>query len=154
MFIWSVKLNRNLIWSICAAVCLSIGAVAVFTPKDSDDVLKNSVNTAATTTDQQVAFLGAFGYEADAQPVLVEEVIIPTEFDDAYETYNGYQKLSGFDLEDYKGCRAKKYTYTIANYSDYEDEVVANVLVYDSNVIGGDVSSVELGGFTHGFIKE
>lgn len=154
MFIWSVKLNRNLIWGVCAALCLSIGAIAVFSPKESTDVLKNTVDTAAKTTEQQVALLQSFGYEVEAQPVLIEEVIVPSEFDETYETYNGYQKLSGFDLSKYKGCRAKKYTYNVTNYPDQADGVVANLLVYNGKAIGGDISSTALDGFSHGFVKE
>ncbi|MBQ7090140.1 MAG: DUF4830 domain-containing protein, partial [Clostridia bacterium] len=116
MFVWSVKLNRNLIWSICAVICLSIGAVSVFAPKDAADVLKNSVDTSASTAEQQVAFLKEFGYVAEPQPVLIEEVIIPNEFDAAYNKYNDCQKLSGFDLEKYRGNRVKKYTYAIKGY--------------------------------------
>ncbi len=154
MFIWSVKLNRNLIWGLCAALCLSIGALAVFSPKDAADVLKNSVDTAAKTTEQQVTFLQSYGYETEPQPTLIEEVIIPAEFDDDYEKYNNYQKMSGFDLSKYKGSRAKKYTYNVTNYSDWQGDVVANILVYKGKAIGGDISSAELNGFVHGFVKE
>ena len=154
MFIWSVKLNRNLIWGICAAICLSIGAVAVFSPKDVTDVLKNTVDTAAKTTEQQLVFLQSFGYEAETEPTLIEEVIIPAEFDENYESYNNYQKLSGFDLSKYKGRRVKKYTYNVTNYPDQSKGVVANVLVYNGKAIGGDISSAELNGFVHGFVKE
>ncbi len=153
MFIWSVKLNRNMIWGFCAALCLSIGGLAVFSPKDSADVLKNTVDTVAKTTEQQVMFLKAFGYDAEAEPTLIEEVIIPSEFDEQYTEYNNYQKLSGFDLSKHKGDRVKKYTYHITNYPDRK-EVNANLLVYKGRVIGGDISSAELNGFVHGFVKE
>lgn len=154
MFIWSVKLNRNMIWGICAVLCLSIGAIAVFSPKDSADVLKNSVDTTAKTTEQQVSMLQSFGYEVEPQPTLIEEVIIPSEFDEKYDAYNNYQKLSGFDLTKYKGCRAKKYTYRVTNYPDNPDGVVANILVYNGKAIGGDISATALNGFVHGFVKE
>ncbi len=154
MFIWSVKLNRNLIWGFCAALCLSIGGIAVFTPKDSTDVLKSTVNTAAKTTEQQVAFLNSFGYEVEAEPTLIEEVIIPTEFDEDYTAYNNYQKLSGFDLSKYKGDRVKKYTFKVMNYPDQKSSVNANILVYKGKAIGGDISSATLNGFVHGFVKE
>ncbi len=154
MFIWSFKLNRNLIWGVCAALCLSIGAVAVFSPKDAKDVLKNSVDTTAKTTEQQVSLLKAFGYEVEPHPILIEEVIIPAEFDSAYTQYNDLQKLSGFDLNKYKGSRVKKYTYNVTNYPDQKDGVVANLLVYNGKAIGGDISSTALNGFVHGFVKE
>ncbi len=153
MFIWSVKLNRNIIWGICAALCLSIGAAAAFSPKESADVLKHSFDTAGKTTEQQVTFLQNFGYEAEKEPVLIEEIVIPSEFSEEYTTYNDLQKISGFDLSKFKGYRAKKYTYRILNYPDYKGEVVANLIVYKGKIIGGDVSSKELNGFTHGLTK-
>ncbi len=154
MFIWSIKLNRNLIWSLCAVLCLSIGAVAMFTPKDSVDVLKNSVDTVAKTTEQQVRFLKSFGYETEQEPSLIEEVIIPAEFDETYSKYNELQKISGFDLSKYKGARVKKYTYVVTDYPEQPTGVVANLLVHNGKVIGGDISSTSLNGFCHGFIKE
>lgn len=154
MFIWSVKLNRNLLWGLCAALCLSIGSVAVFAPKDTVDVLKNSVDSAAKTTKQQISLLNAFGYEVEEEPMLIEEIIIPTDFDESYEKYNEYQKLSGFDLKKYKGHRVKKYTYKVLNYPNYNDEVIANLLVYKGKAIGGDVASTDIKGFVHGFVKE
>ena len=92
MFIWSVKLNRNLIWGLCAALCLTIGGLAVFTPKDAADVLKNNVDTEAKTSEQRVNFLRSFGYEVEAEPALIEEIIIPSDFDKEYEEYNNYKK--------------------------------------------------------------
>lgn len=153
MFIWSVKLNRNLLWGFCAVVCLSIGALAAFTPK-STDVLKNSIDVSAKTTEQQIALLNNFGYEVEPQPTLIEEIIIPSEFDDGYEKYNEFQKMSGFDLSKFQGKRAKKYTFIVTNYPDSKEEVVANLIVYNGKAIGGDVSSTVLNGFVHGLIKE
>lgn len=154
MFIWSVKLNRNIMWGFCAVICLALGAFAAFTPKDSVDVLKSTVDTTAKTIEQQVTFLKSYGYEAEKQPLLIEEIIIPSEFDEKYNAYNEYQKISGFDLSKYKGFRAKKYTYLIVNYPDAKEDVYANLLIYNGKVIGGDVSASSYGGFVHGFVKE
>ena len=154
MFIWSVKLNRNILWGLCAAVCLSLGAVAAMTPKDSIDVLKSTVDTTAKTIEQQADFLKSYGYEAEKQPLLIEEIIIPSEFDDAYESYNNLQKISGFNLEKFKGYRVKKYTYLVTNYPDAKEDIYANLLIYNGKVIGGDVSASSNDGFVHGFVKE
>ena len=154
MFIWSVKLNRNILWGFCAVVCLALGAFAAMAPKASTDVLKNSVDTTAKTIEQQAAFLKSYGYEVEKQPLLIEEVIIPSEFDDEYNSYNDFQKISGFDLSKFKGYRAKKYTYLITNYPDSKEDVYANLLIYNNKIIGGDVSSSSYDGFIHGFVKE
>lgn len=73
------------------------------------------------------------------------------EFDETFESYNELQKLQGMDLSRYKGQRAKRYTYTVLNYPGQEEGVQANVLVLNDTIIGGDVSSVAIDGFMHGF---
>ena len=81
-------------------------------------------------------------------------LIIPPEFDEVYEKYNAIQKEQGFDLTKYQGKRVKRWTYAIKNYPGYAADsgcIHANLLVYEGQVIGGDVCSVELNGFMHGF---
>ena len=101
-----------------------------------------------------MAFLNAHGYQVTEKPVQIQEIVIPEEFSAEYEKYNEMQKLSGFDLSKFKSYRVKKYTYKVTNYEASPDEVVANVIVYNNKVIGGDISSTTLGGFVHGFVKE
>ena len=154
MFVVSVKLNKKRLLGIYAVACVLIASICIILPNFEQDVLKNNVGNSAKTTEQQVEFLKAFGYEVTATPVQIQEIIIPEEFDEEYTQYNEMQKISGFDLTKYKGRRVKKYTYKVTNYADSEDEVVANVLVLNGKAIGGDVCSTVLGGFVHGFVKE
>jgi hypothetical protein len=83
----------------------------------------------------------------------VKEVIIPDKGDDTYNAYNEIQKSQGFDLNNFAGKRAKCWTYVVNNYDGYENQdcIHANILVYDGKVIGGDICSVRLDGFMHGF---
>ena len=63
-------------------------------------------------------------------------------------------KAQGLDLEIYKGVRAKRWTYDVLNYPGLENmngTVQVNLLIYEGRVIGGDVCSLEQGGFIHGF---
>ena len=59
-------------------------------------------------------------------------------------------------MTEFAGERAKCWTYTVKNYEGYENQecIHANILVYDGKVIGGDICSVELDGFMHGFSGE
>jgi hypothetical protein len=125
---------------ITSAKSIETGAGDIKTPK-----------LLAKTNEQRIEFLKQFGWEVDAEPVEVVEVVIPTEFDDVYEKYNIIQKKQGFDLTGFKGKRMKRWTYTVKNYPDKKDNVRANILVLDGKVAGGDVCSVELNGFMHGF---
>ena len=79
-----------------------------------------------------------------------------TEFDDTYTGYNEIQKNQGLDLEPFKGVRVKQWCYEIKNYPGYENKkglIQGTILVYDGVVVGGDICSLELDGFMHGFSK-
>ena len=109
----------------------------------------------ASTAEERIAFLSQYGWSVEEEPLEVKEIIIPAEFDDVYEKYNAIQKEQGFDLTAYCSKRVKKWTYKVTNYPNYEgsDCIRATLLVFDGKVIGGDVCSVELDGFMHGFVK-
>ena len=87
---------------------------------------------------------------AGVDPIAVEELIIPEQFDETYSQYLELQASQGFELTDYCGKRVKRYTYEITNYPTGESGIQAGLLVYKSTVIGGDVLSAQLGGFIHG----
>ncbi len=91
--------------------------------------------------------LSEFGWEFQPKPIETAEIIIPEEFDEVFENYNELQKKAGLDLKPYMGKRATRYTYIITNYPDETVNLRGNVLVVDGVAVGGDISTVELGGF-------
>ena len=100
---------------------------------------------------RRVAYLRALGYEVSPQWVRVQEVTLPTEFDERYATYNAMQQQADYDLSPYQGRRVKCWTYTVLNYPD-TDGVQANLYEYNGRIIGGDISSTAADGFSHGLI--
>ncbi len=154
MFIYSVKVNKTKILSFLAVFCAAIALVFVLMPSSIGDVLNNGVSASVKDQASMVGFLKSFGYVAQERAVQIEEVIIPDTFDEKYNAYNELQKVSGFDLSKYAGKTVKKYTFRLTEYPNSEDEVIANLLVHNDRVIGGDISSTTLGGFQHGFVKE
>jgi len=154
MYVVSVKLNSRKLLSVIAALCIAVAILCVTIPQKSSDVLTSKVSNIGKTTQQHIDFLNAYGYNITEKPIQIQEIIIPQQFSSEYEKYNEYQKLSGFDLAKFKGFRVKKYTYKVLDYKESSDEVVANVLIYNNKIIGGDICSTTLGGFVHGFIKE
>jgi hypothetical protein len=96
-------------------------------------------------------FLAKYGWQVTTVPKEVQEVTIPSQFNEVYEQYNDLQQSQGFDLRGYQGKNVKRYTYLIHNYPQDVGEVYANVLVYGDKVIGGDVCTARLDGFMHGF---
>lgn len=140
------------VFCFAAAVC-AVVLLRCFLPVDSTASPVETVGKNITDTSQLLSFISSFGWEVDEEPDEVREVIIPAEFDDVYENYNAIQLKQGYDLKKYAGERVKRWTYTVRNYPDYIDSdcIKINILVYGGEVIGGDVCSVRLDGFMHGF---
>ena len=104
----------------------------------------------AGTNEQRIAFLKECGLEVAPEPIEYKETLIATELDESLKKYNDLQKQQGYNLEDYRGKMVTRYSYEVKNYPAGSGYVVANLLVYDGRVIGGDVSSTALDGFMHG----
>ncbi|MGI5967365.1 MULTISPECIES: DUF4830 domain-containing protein [Anaerotruncus] len=109
---------------------------------------------AGKTNEQRITFLESFGWQVEPEEEEILEVKIPKELDEVYEKYNEIQKSQGCDLTKYGGKRCKRYTYIVLNYPDQPENVRANIVTYNGKIIGGDVCSVELDGFMHGFAPE
>ncbi len=156
MFIYTVKSKQIRAILIILFIVLTV-AVLAFLSKDSENVSKDksSVNLSAANDNERMSFISQFGWEVSAEPTEIREIIIPEEFDEVYTKYNEIQLSQGFDLNSFKGMRVKKWTYAVKNYAGYEDKdcIRINLLILDGKVIGGDVCSVELDGFMHGFTK-
>lgn len=157
MFVLSLKSSsvKAALLGTLIVVCAVAGVyVAGRSVEASVETAKNGIDYSAADAEQRLAFLSQFGWEASPDPAEVREIIIPAEFDTAYEKYNTMQHEHGLDLAKYCGKRAKRWTYEIKNYPGYEnsDMVQANIFVLDGKVIGGDICSLELNGFMQSFL--
>jgi hypothetical protein len=94
-------------------------------------------------------YLSGFGWDISGEPSSVRNVEIPAEFTAAYEEYNKLQKAQGFDLAGYRTKTATVYTFRVLNHHS-PDEVFANILVHEGEVIAGDLVSYALDGFLTG----
>ncbi|MGI6030678.1 MAG: DUF4830 domain-containing protein [Eubacteriales bacterium] len=157
MMIYSVKLGRRQALT-CLAIVAALGMMTYVNIQAHREINATAPveavgeiqrqPAAGETTQQQIEFLNKLGYECMEQPAAFCEVIIPPEFDGVYQSYNQLQLDCGYDLTPYQGHRVKRYTYTITNRG--EQDVVANLLVYGGEIIGGDVCSVKMDGFMEG----
>ncbi len=142
--------------AVCAAVILlctdAETPVKATAAENTPELNYNAADSA-----ERLAFISQFGWEVCDEPLEVREVIIPEEFDEVYENYNSLQLSQGFDLSEFCGKRVKRWTYAVNNYPgvpENDGTVRINMLVYKNAVIGGDVCSIKLDGFMHGFMKE
>ncbi|MBC8571015.1 DUF4830 domain-containing protein [Zongyangia hominis] len=161
MFVKSIKTSKKkLIGLLCivlAVVCLGIWALSAnrgmqaMSSQNSSSSKAGAITFKGATNEERLDFLGHFGWQVESDPAEIVEFVIPAEFNDTYQNYNAIQKKQGLDLEKFKGKTAKRYSYTVTNYPNVKEGVRANLVVYKDKIIAGDICSLELDGFMHGF---
>lgn len=156
MFVYSVKTSKAKMIIIAAVIVAAAGVLVFFGSRGrgAETAQDGAISYKAEDSAQRLAFLSQFGWRIAEDPAEVSEVIIPQEFDKGYTEYAEMNRAQGLDLGLYKGVRAKRWTYNVLNYPGYENRsgvVQANLLIYEGRVIGGDICSLEQGGFMQGF---
>ncbi len=156
MFMMCIK-KKTLIY-----YCIGIMAVVVLI---AGMVFFGGEATVSTTEQEKVSELsdiivkiGSYGYQVEQQPVEIEQITVPEDFNEVYEKYNEMQESQGFDLKKYKGKDIKRFCFKVTNYKEVVkdnkfqfDEVFVNVFVYKNKIIAGEIFSNNLNGFMHTF---
>ncbi|MDR2664757.1 MAG: DUF4830 domain-containing protein [Oscillospiraceae bacterium] len=102
---------------------------------------------------QRVGYLESLGWRVEEDAIDEQKVRIPTSFSDVYLKYNALQIAQGFDLTQYGGLEATRYTYKVKNHPSSEDGIVADIIVYKDKIIAGDIQSCAPDGFMNGLKK-
>lgn len=165
MFIYTVKAHKlKFILSLTASVFIIL-SIALLFPNSlnrfsyPDDILPAVKNVEASafrnirTNEDRISFLERFGWEVEEEPLEIIEVTVPDRFDSVYESYNQMQLSEGLDLRKVAGKQIKRYTYVVTN-ALYDGTVLANLLIWQNKVVGGDIRSARIDGFIHGFTRE
>ncbi len=161
MFTLSFRIKAKQIITCCCALGILAGGFVMAKGIINKKATEASVSLSETyqnlpkakINDDRIKIAEILGWQIDSEPLEVEEIVIPEKFDEVYSKYNELQKSMGFDLEKHKGDKCKRYCYKVKNYKGDED-VVINMLIYQNRLIGGDISSRELGGFMKPLMSE
>ena len=157
MFVWSFKMTRRELIILAAGIVAFVIIVCMLLiPGGNKNVSASpsegaAITFAASNAEERLAFLKQFGWDVKPDPMQVKEFVMPADFDEVFKSYNELQTAQGFDLTDYKGERVTLWTYSITNYPGQETGMIANMLIKNGRVIGGDITSTELEGFMVGF---
>lgn len=159
MFLFSLKSLKGkliLLAAVVAAAAIVFAVISDGSTADFSSAANSTVDFSASTEEERLNFITQLGFTVSQEPDSVREVTIPEEFNETYTQYNLLQQKCGLDLEPYKGCKVKKWTYTVTNYPEYEDKqcIRINLLVYKGKIIGGDICNIELDGFMNPLIGE
>lgn len=87
-------------------------------------------------------FLKNLGYTFDKKPEEISEIKIPEGFGNVYTEYNRLQEAAGFDLTPLRGKTVTRYTFRLKGC----EFPLANILVSDGKICGGDIMDPSLSG--------
>lgn len=142
MTVWKIKLSPRWRIAVCVAMLAIFTALCVVSAMGAMTDNQETASGASVKNEQAAAdYLRAVG-EEDAAQLSCERITIPEQFDEVYEEYNGMQRQSGFELSEYKGKDALRFTFALTRH----DASYAVLLVRDCAVIGGHYSNGEYGG--------
>ena len=145
---YTAKLNkRKAVLTFAVVVILIVSIFIIFNKDNSQETALMS--KVVKNNKERIEYLNSFGWEVDSTPIEEETIVIPRKLGNTYESYNKIQQEQGFDLTDFGGMEAVRYTYKVLNHPDAEN-VVADIIVFRNEVIAGDVQSTSLDGFMHG----
>ena len=151
MFIVTARLpKKRVLAGAAAALCCCILAIlALASGLGRGAVAVSAEVKNIKSNDDRLAYLNGLGWQVSPQPIATEELLIPEQFDDSYQGYLQLQSDQGFDLNQYRGKRVKRYTYQLTNYPAQAEPVQIALLVYKNKVVGGQIQSSS-GSFLHG----
>ena len=152
MWIRAIRVKRpGILWG---AALLILAGGALFLLRGRAQTVSGDAGVSARTDQERVAFLASCGWEAEPEPVEVQDVLIPETFNEVYERYQELQRKQGYDLTAYCGKTVRRYSYAVINHLDQSAPVRANLLVAGGKLIGGDICSAALDGWMTGFHNE
>ena len=149
MFVLTLKWNKKTAVLVIAAAAVLLIALVLLFGRASEMQPAPETGVQLSSTERRVAYLAALGWTADPASETEQPILIPKEFSEIYEKYNELQLRQGFDLREYRGMDAMLYTYSVTNHPCGEP-VIAQLIVFGGEAIGGDVHSTALDGFMHG----
>lgn len=152
MLIKTIKLKKPKILGIMLIILMIIAGVTVAVIGINHN--KGKVYELKTENQRQ-EFLKEMGWQVSSEFDECKTAVIPEEWNEVYKNYNNLQKQQGFDLTAYKGKQIEIYTYSVKNYPDHEkdDNIICNLMIYQGQLIGGDICSTSLNGFMQGLVN-
>ena len=123
---------------LIAAACVTATIRLTQRPKQ---VLDSGGRQISLKLESGADFVKSLGLEANGDAE-VKRVTIPSQFNEAYESYNALQQSVGLDLKPYSGKSAEMITVPLKG----EKPRYAVILAVDGTVVGGHITDGEYGG--------
>ncbi len=135
MFLFKIKRKPKTL-EIVVVCLIAAFAVAFSTKLNKPAAAKVSAPLSCENNEQRLYFLSSNGIKTDAEPFSVCDVIIPSNFDGVYQSFENVQNAQGLSLSEYKGQKVRRYSYKVTNPPDGFGETAAELLVQDGKLVG------------------
>lgn len=152
MFVCSVKAGKAKIWFVLAGLITLVLLGGLLPGREK--AASAAITVQGGTNEERIGFLRQFGWEPQEEPAEICEILIPEDFTGVYEVYQQLQQSQGFDLRNWRGKRVRRWSYLLKNPPENAGETVADLLIADGRIIGGDICSREMNGVLQGFHRD
>ncbi|MFI3253435.1 MAG: DUF4830 domain-containing protein [Eubacteriales bacterium] len=154
MIILTAKLPKfNFSTAVVAATALCSGFLVFSLAKAPYEATMASDHS-VKTQNQRLAYLQEWGWEVEETALSSQTLLIPDLLDESYDAYVALQTAQGFPpLSQFQGETVERYTYAVTNYPTGEEGIQVNLLLFQGEVIGGEVLSPTVNGILHGLEK-
>ena len=147
MMFLTAKVN----WKLLGIIAIALVGVVIALVLMFSGSAKETAAPALSGNEARVKFLEDKGWQVAASPTQSSQVRIPDQTSQIFDRYNALQKSQGYDLQDYAGKVVMRYVYKVENFPGATEPVYATLLVYQNQIIGGDVTDTSAAGVIQSF---
>ncbi len=129
---------------ILALTAVAIYMAIFFIPekKDKPKVSEPEIISASTQS-ERTDYFALHGWEVEE--IAGKDIVIPSDFSEAYEEYAVFQDKQNLPLRSYAGKDARLYVYEVRNFRPENKKMLAELLVCEDNVVASMVYSEDGG---------
>lgn len=152
MKVMTFKMSPKTVFGLILVVTGVVVVLLTFVSNHLSDSKSATAQVSCSSAAEGEKYLNSLGWETGESSE--KTITVPAQWNDVYINYNELQTDQGYDLTPYKGQNVTLYTYEITNYEGYTEGVVADLLVCNGKVIGGDICNTSAeNGFMTGLEK-
>lgn len=101
-----------------------------------------------STNITNIEYINNCGYTVEEKYSDLAYITIPEEFNSVFSAYNEVIREGGYDLSQYKGMLAVRYSYTVTNLPDIPKQTARiNIILCKDKIISADLSIYDADGY-------
>lgn len=135
-------MSKKHLFTALSLIFLSVGAVCVTLTKKHESEESEPFIFLSDAKDR-IEYFASHGWEV--AELSEKNIVIPSEFSEAYEEYVDVQDKQGLPLRSCAGKNAVLYTYEVRNYSPNDTNMLAELIVCENKAVASIVYSEDCG---------